>query len=599
MNRQIPAYCLRYGWQQDPFYVTADKPPYFIPANWDQLLDVIQFTYLHENALLTILGKPGCGKSVFIQQILQQIDSNTLTGILHATNELNDISLQQSLCKYFSLPSPAGETLEDQFDNLLAAIQLQPQSCLLIIDNAELLRAEVIQQLLIFIEQQTDYQMRLHIILIGNTELKPLVDNVAGTRSKPYKIRYLTLKALNAKETAEYVNHRIKSIDRHSSLPFNNETIKYIYNQSKGFPHHINQFANHVLASGKMIKSRKTWHINYKTVSIISTTTFCVTLLIGCVLLLKSFWPEISFPSLKQTSIASTVITSSLIPTANNALHAPRTSLALNTFEHVKLPCTYSAADAYTAGKYNGKIICPTTPPNTSSSTPSQPPQIIQNKNKQIKTSSTITVKPVAKKSIVMTPVNSTPQIIAAVLTANPVVKITPANNQNIKTASVNKEVIKPKILKSNTKKIASAKKIQPKITVIKVKRTTKLKTHGLNPATSVLAANTISNSIVNNGADNNQTTVRTQNNAATSSTASSTTNTNNNNNNNSISTNNTTTQAFKPKSNETKTTTTNLKAFPQDDNSGTLLSKLKNIKLKKAHVKKPGFTLPRFHLFD
>lgn len=356
---QIPAYCLRYGWHDDPFHISADKAPYFIPAHWDQLLDVIQKTYQQENALIIIKGKPGTGKSIFLQQILRQIDSNTLTCVVSATKDFTLNSLLDVLCTNFQVAQPSREALEDQFDDLLEAIQLVTQSCLLIIDNAHLLRHDVLQQVLIFVEQQTDYQMRLHTILLGTPEIKTTIETIANTRPKPSTIYLLNLRPFNANETADYVKHRIKTIDNNSQSPLTHETVHYIHHQAKGIPHHINRIANHVLNTGKIIKPAKQLHINYKLVNIISLSTFFLTLFIGLFSIFKTDLFHLHTIAAKTTVVKPAILAASLNSNEQAVLHENNEKLTANPLVETQTLLTKNHINTVKVTN----VIAPTTPP--------------------------------------------------------------------------------------------------------------------------------------------------------------------------------------------------------------------------------------------
>lgn len=247
IEKSLPAYCLHFGWSVDPFCTQSDKAPYYIPSSWDQYLDVIQHVYQHENALITIIGPSGCGKSTLLKQTLLQIDSNILTSVHLANHKITPETLLLTLTHEFNVTLPMGDSLEERYDNLLTTLQLNAQSCLLIFDNAHLLSLEVIQQIYYCLEQQTDYQMRLHFILIGDPSLKQLMDTAGYNRTKQLKIHNILMKKFNQYDTAQYLRHRIKNIDQHSQLPFENEVINYIQTHSSGYPAQINKTAAYVL----------------------------------------------------------------------------------------------------------------------------------------------------------------------------------------------------------------------------------------------------------------------------------------------------------------------------------------------------------------
>ena len=316
IDASLPSYCLRFGWSADPFNSHSDKAPYYIPSSWDQYLDVIQYVYQHENALISIVGTRGCGKSTLLKQSLLQIDSNTLTHVLYGNHKLTPESLLLSLSHAFNLPIPLGETLEEKYDNLLSSIQLNSQPCLLIFDNAHLLSIEVIQHIFYCIEQQTDYQMRLHFILVGDLALKQLLDTAGFNRPKQIKIHSLLLQKFNQSETTHYLQHRINTVNRLSQLPFAIETIKFIQTKSSGYPDQINKTASDVLQHG--IKQNQILNLPLTKSSSFSFQPWLIggllTLVIICAVsfYLKSI--GITTPTLNSDDHKSTLINTTLAP---------------------------------------------------------------------------------------------------------------------------------------------------------------------------------------------------------------------------------------------------------------------------------------------
>lgn len=260
----LPSYCHRYGWHTDPFSFQNDKSPFYIPSFWDQYLDVVQHVYQHENALITIMGPSGSGKSTFLKQLLFQIDSNILTNVLDAHFPLTTEALINSISNAFLYATPTGDTTEEQLDHLLNAVQLNSQNCLLIIDNAHELSAEVIQNIFYCVEQQTEYHMRLHIILCGNLPLKQLLDTASFSRTKQVKIHPIVLQQFKTQDIKHYIQHRINNIGSHHQNPFGLDFITIIHTETNGNPRKINIKAQQLLQNGMIAPIKKGHKTNDK-----------------------------------------------------------------------------------------------------------------------------------------------------------------------------------------------------------------------------------------------------------------------------------------------------------------------------------------------
>ncbi len=312
----LPEYCHRYGWLADPFGVNNDKAPFYVPSYWDHYLDLIQYIQQHDNALITITGPGGSGKSTFLKQLLLQIDSNILTCVIDAKMPLTSQSLIENMSTAFLSQAPAGDTIEEQFDYLLNAIQFKSQHFLLLIDNAQLLTNDVVQNILYCIEQQTDYQMRLHIILAGDSSLKQLLDTISFSRTKQIVVRTLTLQQLKQQEIHHYLQHRINNIGDQNQNPFNSDIIKTIHSESKNYPHEINLKAKHVLLHGFNSPSENNNQTNRSTSAPYKNGLITLCLIIA-IIIVATF----HLPAKKNNVIQGTLYKESTLSPPKNDVH--------------------------------------------------------------------------------------------------------------------------------------------------------------------------------------------------------------------------------------------------------------------------------------
>lgn len=343
LDKSLPSYCLQFGWSANPFCTQSDKAPYYIPTSWDQYLDVIQHVYQHENALISIIGPHGCGKSTLLKQTLLQIDSNILTSVHFDSQKITAETLLLTLHHEFNVPLPMGDSLEERYDNLLGDLQLNAQSCLLIFDNAHLLSLEVIQQIYYCLEQQTDYQMRLHFILIGDQSLKQLIDTAGYNRSKQIKIHNLLMHEFNHYETEQYLRHRIKTIDQDSLIPFDNDTINYILTQSSGYPAKINKTAAYVLQHPIKLKRKKISKLKNQTPSFTYQFLQIASLLIIVIICALGFYfksmikPAATIkPVVHKATLIRTTLTPAMKKPIPKVIRKPQPTISTNLLNPIK-----------------------------------------------------------------------------------------------------------------------------------------------------------------------------------------------------------------------------------------------------------------------
>lgn len=190
-------------------------------------------------AMLT--GEVGTGKTTTAKYILNNLSKNACAGlILNPT--FSSIEILEAICDEFDLTYPDQPTLKTlsqiihQFllDNYSKGI-----NTFLVIDEAQLLSAEGLEQLRLLTNLETDTSKLLKVFLIGQPELQQKL-NSPQLRQLAQRItgRYHLL-PLNENETSDYVKFRLSLAGGCSDL-FNAQSIKYIAHHTQGIPRLIN-----------------------------------------------------------------------------------------------------------------------------------------------------------------------------------------------------------------------------------------------------------------------------------------------------------------------------------------------------------------------
>lgn len=243
----------------------------FIPPSWENCLDLLQELCYHRNCILVTTGQRGVGKTSLMHQFIDTIHGGTgttnhllnhvipiqsrvseqvRTCQIYANSQFDNQQLLNTLTEGFRL-SLCGEdlNLDEQLEHQLNALQTIPQLCLLLIDNAETLSAEMIKNLIHLISLQSETQMRLHILLFGDLQLHNNLQIFRQDESLSHHIYHLPLEPFNEDETGQYIHSRVANHTPGTPMTLQASVLEMIYKLSKGIPSEINKLAPKFLMS--------------------------------------------------------------------------------------------------------------------------------------------------------------------------------------------------------------------------------------------------------------------------------------------------------------------------------------------------------------
>jgi len=191
---------------------------------------------------VALTGEVGTGKTTLCYYLLQQVpDDVNIAYILNP--KLNSVELLASICDELSVNYPQNcssiKVLNDLLNEHLLNTHAQGRRTVLIIDEAQNLGFDVLEQIRLLTNLETSTSKLLQIILIGQPELKQLLhDKHLRQLNQRITARY-HLKPLSFKETKAYIEHRMKVSGGFQGI-FKASTIKQIYKLTHGVPRLIN-----------------------------------------------------------------------------------------------------------------------------------------------------------------------------------------------------------------------------------------------------------------------------------------------------------------------------------------------------------------------
>jgi len=203
----------------------------------------MEYTIWNRDSFVVITGEIGSGKTTLIHSLLSNMDENVLVAKIHQT-QLDELEFYQSILVEFGLqPFKAASKVEllTMLNTFLKEKSEQDTQVVLIIDEAQNLSPRVLEEVRLMTGLETSKGKILNLIMVGQPELKDLIDS-PGMEQLNQRIRFrFHLTALSASETAEYIEHRLLTAgyNRKDKL-FAKGTLSLMHRYTGGIPRLIN-----------------------------------------------------------------------------------------------------------------------------------------------------------------------------------------------------------------------------------------------------------------------------------------------------------------------------------------------------------------------
>ncbi|MBW3656852.1 MAG: AAA family ATPase, partial [Gemmatimonadetes bacterium] len=239
-------YAPYFGLTQEPFSIAPDPRYLFMSERHREALAHLLYGLGAGGGFVLLTGEIGTGKTTVCRCFLEQMPAHCNVAYIF-NPKLTVTELLQSVCEEFRISVPRKDllppTVKDYLDPLNAFLLREHaagRNNLLIIDEAQNLSAEVLEQLRLLTNLETRERKLLQIILIGQPELRTLLARPELEQLAQRVIARYHLGPLTEEETAQYVRHRLEVAGLARTLPFERKALQRIHQLSRGVPRRIN-----------------------------------------------------------------------------------------------------------------------------------------------------------------------------------------------------------------------------------------------------------------------------------------------------------------------------------------------------------------------
>jgi general secretion pathway protein A len=246
-------YAAFYGLKREPFSIAPDPHFLYMSEAHREALAHLLYGVKGGGGFVVLTGEIGAGKTTVCRCFLDQVPADC--DVAYVFNpKLSVAELLRTVCEEFHIELPAhAQSVKDFVDPLnrfLLASHAAGRHSVLIIDEAQSLSAELLEQLRLLTNLETAERKLLQIVLIGQPELRTMLARPDLEQLAQRITARCHLPALSPDETALYVRHRLQVAGLGAELPFDAKALRTIHALCGGVPRRINLLCDRALLGG-------------------------------------------------------------------------------------------------------------------------------------------------------------------------------------------------------------------------------------------------------------------------------------------------------------------------------------------------------------
>jgi general secretion pathway protein A len=236
-----------FGFTVKPFAMTPD--PAFLYASRRHAVALTMLEYgLESQASFSVLtGVIGSGKTTLVRKLLQQLGDRVKVGLVtHTHSRFQSIHGWVLSALGIVAASDTDVGLYEALVNSLVQQYAKGGRTLLIIDEAQNLSIEILEELRLLSNINSEKDMLLQVLLVGQPELRVKLSRPELRQFAQRVSVFYDLKRLDREETHAYIQHRLKVGGGSASL-FRSDALDLVYARSRGVPRLVNQLCDFAL----------------------------------------------------------------------------------------------------------------------------------------------------------------------------------------------------------------------------------------------------------------------------------------------------------------------------------------------------------------
>jgi general secretion pathway protein A len=240
-----------YGLVHSPFEMTPDPAFLYLGDVHQEGLSTLVYAVRARKGFVMLTGEVGTGKTTLLHALLAQLDSDTASAFIF-NPRLEPLDFLRMLLDEYGIEEPR-RTKADYLlalNRFLIARLERDLPTLLIVDEAQNLSLEMLEEIRLLSNLETPRSKLLQIILVGQPELKEMLAQPSLRQLRQRIVMRYDLKPFDAAETAEYIGERLRLAGYTGKGIFKQSALRLIYGLTGGIPRLVNVVCDSALLLG-------------------------------------------------------------------------------------------------------------------------------------------------------------------------------------------------------------------------------------------------------------------------------------------------------------------------------------------------------------
>lgn len=232
-----------YNLTGDPFRLVPDYRFSFGHTSYANAKAYLEYALYRGEGFITVTGPAGTGKTTLIHQVLAELDPSSVQVATLTGTQLEAQDLLHMVAASFDLPIKENTSKSDLLLSLGEFLQRQSvngQRAIVVVDEAQDLPDEAVEELRLLSNLQANYQLLLQVFLVGQEKLRDLILRPEMDHLRQRIIAASHLEPLNLEDTVSYIEHRLRKVRWQGDPQISGSALDLIYKCSGGVPRRIN-----------------------------------------------------------------------------------------------------------------------------------------------------------------------------------------------------------------------------------------------------------------------------------------------------------------------------------------------------------------------
>jgi general secretion pathway protein A len=255
-----------YGLTEPPFDITPNPRFMFYSAKHREAYNHLLYGLRERKGFVQLTGEVGAGKTTLCRAMLEQLDPQHYATALILNPVMSADELIKAIAIEFGLPVSCLDRLDtiSVINEFLLQQVERGKDTVLIIDEAQDLTDELLEQVRLLSNLETDDRKLLQIVLMGQPELRDRLNNPRLRQLRQrITVRY-HLPPLTRHEVSQYVQHRLQVSGGNGVPYFTRPALWRVYRYTQGIPRLVNAVCDKALLAGFVAQREK---IDFRLVS--------------------------------------------------------------------------------------------------------------------------------------------------------------------------------------------------------------------------------------------------------------------------------------------------------------------------------------------